>query len=186
MLGQVEEKRRDHNKEPEKESTGIMFVKAGEKKKTNPNRVPRTYMEGAKDWRLLVDLDGKLRVPGNIVETELRPDMLLISDATKRMGVIELTVPSEDRVEVSSELKKNKYAVLQQEGKKRGWGVQIWAVEVGCRGFPAASMASFMKDIGVIGAERKRKLKKVGEAAEKASKWLWNCSRLKEWGRFSS
>ena len=41
-----------------------------------------------------------------------------------------------------------------------------------------------MKDIGVTGAERKRKLKKVGEAAEKASKWLWNCSRLKEWGKF--
>ena len=62
-------------------------------------------MDGARDWRLLVDLDGKLRVPHKIVETELRPDMLLISDSTKRMGLIELTVPSEDRVEVAGELK---------------------------------------------------------------------------------
>ena len=51
-------------------------------------------MEGARDWRLMVDLDGKLKVPGNIVETELRSDMLFISKATERMGLIELTVPS--------------------------------------------------------------------------------------------
>ena len=143
-------------------------------------------MEGARDWRLLVDLDGKLRVPGNIMETELRPDMLLISDSTKRMGVVELTVPSEDRIEVSGELKRSKYAIIQQEGKRQGWRVQVWAVEVGCRGFPAASMASFLKDIGVTGGDRKRKLRKIAETTERASKWLWNCSRFKEWGKFSS
>ena len=180
----MEEKRRDHNKDEKRVGAGIIFVKAGEKKKKIVKSVPRTYMEGARDWRLQVDLDRKLKVPHNIVETELRPDMLLISETSKRMGVIELTVPSEDRVEVSGELKKTKYTVLQQEAKKNGWSVQIWAVEVGCRGFPAASMATLMKDIGVTGAERKRKLRKLGETAERASKWLWNCSRRKEWGKF--
>ena len=181
----VEEKRRDHNKSERRAGAEIAFVKAGEKKKKiSAKSEPRTYMEGAKDWRLRVDLDKKLKVPQNIVETELRPDMLLISDTAKRMGVIELTVPSEDRVEVSGELKKAKYAVLQQEAKKNGWSVRIWAVEVGCRGFPATSMAIFMKDIGVTGAERKRKLRKVGERAERASKWLWSSSRLKELGKF--
>ena len=110
--------------------------------------------------------------------------MLLILNMSKRMGVIELTVPSEDRVKVSGELKKAKYAVLQQEAKKNGWSVRIWAVEVGCRGFPAASMATFIKDIGVTGAERKRTLRKVDKTAERASKWLWSSSRLKEWGKF--
>ena len=75
---------------------------------------------------------------------------------------------------------------MQQEAKKNGWSVRIWAVEVGCRGFPATSMATFMKDIGVTGAERKRKLRRVGETAERASKWLWSCSRIQEWGTFSS
>ena len=133
-----------------------------------------------------MDLDGKLRVPHKIVETELRPDMLLISDSTKRMGLIELTVPSEDRVEVAGELKRTKYAVLQHEAKKKGWAVQIWAVEVGCRGFPAASMATLLREMGLTAGEKKRKLRKLGEAAERASKWLWNCSRLQEWGKFSS
>ena len=153
----MEEKRRDHNKGEKRALAEIVFVKAGEKKKKiSAKSDPRTYMKGSKDWRLQIDLDRKLKVPHNIVETELRPDMLLISDTSKRMGVIELTVPSEDRVEVSGELKKAKYAVLQQEAKKNGWSVRIWAVEVGCRGFPAASMATFIKDIGVTGAERKR------------------------------
>ena len=182
----VEEKRRGHNTDGETAGVGIMFVKAGERKKRDVKIVPRTYLEGARDWRLLVDLDGKLRVPGNIMETELRPDMLLISDSTKRMGVVELTVPSEDRIEVSGELKRSKYAIIQQEGKRQGWRVQVWAVEVGCRGFPAASMASFLKDIGVTGGDRKRKLRKIAETTERASKWLWNCSRFKEWGKFSS
>ena len=165
--------------------TDIAFVRAGEKKKGSVKRKPRSYMEGARDWRLLVDLDRKLKVPRYIVETELRSDMLLISDSTKRMGVIELTVPSEDRVEVAGELKKSKYVVLQQEGKRKGWTVQVWAVEVGCRGFPAASMATFLRDMGMEEGEKRRRLKKFGETAERASKWLWSCSRLQEWGMFS-
>ena len=181
----VDEKRRSHNDAETIADTDIVFVRAGEKKKGTAKRMTRSYMEGARDWRQLVDLDRKLRVPQYIAETDLRPDMLLISDASKRMGVIELTVPNEDRVEVAGEMKRSKYAVLQQEGKKNGWTVQVWAVEVGCRGFPAASMTTFLRDIGVEGGERKRKLKKMGETAERASKWLWSCSRLREWGQFS-
>ena len=182
----VEERRRSHNDQETGTETDVAFVREGEKKKGTVRRRPRSYMEGARDWRLMVDLDRKLRVPHHIVETELRPDMLLISDSSKRMGVIELTIPSEDRVEVAGELKKSKYAVLQQEGRRNGWAVQVWAVEIGCRGFPASSMATFMRDIGMEGGEKKRKLKKLGETAERASKWLWSCSRIQEWGTFSS
>ena len=182
----MEERRRNHNDTEEKTGPGILFVKEGGKKTQTVKTSPRSFMDGARDWRLLVDLDGKLRVPHKIVETELRPDMLLISDSTKRMGLIELTVPSEDRVEVAGELKRTKYAVLQHEAKKNGWAVQIWAVEVGCRGFPAASMATLLREMGLTAGEKKRKLRKLGEAAERASKWLWNCSRLQEWGKFSS
>ena len=117
------------------------------------------------------------------METNLRPDMILVSRNTKRMGVIELTVPSEERIEVSSELKRAKYAVLQAEGKRKGWAVAVWTVEVGCRGFPASSMVSLLRDLGIEGGERRRKLKQIGEAAEKASKAIWNWSRMKEWGQ---
>ena len=48
--------------------------------------------------------------------------------------------------------------------------MRVWAVEVGCRGFPAASMASFLKDIGLGGGERNRALRRIGEAAESGSR----------------
>ena len=57
-------------------------------------------------------------------------------------------MPNEDRIEVSDELKRLKYQQIVQEGRNNGWGVRVWAVEVGCRGFPAVSMSTLMKDIG--------------------------------------
>ena len=56
--------------------------------------------------------------------------MILMSESTKRIGLIELMLTSEEKVEVSGELKKARYAPMQEEGKTRGWNVHIWAVEV--------------------------------------------------------
>ena len=131
---------------------------------------------------LYVDLDRKLKFPREVAVTILRPDILLVSESTKRIGLIELTVPSEERIEVSGELKKFKYAPLQEQGKVNGWNVNIWAVEVGCKGFPAASMASFLKDIGIAGGERNLQLKKIGEEAMNASRMIWNWSHFTQWG----
>ena len=69
----------------------------------------------------------------------------MVSRKTKQLGIMELTVPNEDRIEVSGELKRLKYEPIAQEGRKRGWRVRIWAVEVGCKGFPAVSMSTFFE-----------------------------------------
>ena len=50
-------------------------------------------------------------------------------------------------------------------------------VEVGCTGFPAASMASALKDIGITGGERTRLMKKI-EEAENHSRMIWNWSNF--------
>ena len=65
-----------------------------------------------------------------IADTNQRPDMILMSESTRLAGVIELTVPREDRVEVSGELQKARYAPLQEQGKDNGWKVHVWAFEV--------------------------------------------------------
>ena len=181
----VEEKRKENNKSPRTGKPQMEFVKAGERKPDTrrKERTKRSYLDGAADWRLKVDLDRRLQVPEEVAPTNLRPDLILVSDSARKMGVMELTVPNEDRVEVSNEMKRSKYATLQVEGKKRGWSVQVWAVEVGCRGFPAGSMATFLSDLGFIGANKRRVLRKVGEAAEKGSKWIWRCSQRMEWGK---
>ena len=179
----VDAKRKNHNSQTRREEKNIKFVRAGEKQAPTQNSLPDSYLDGANDWILAADLDGNLKFPKQVADTNQRPDMILSSESTKRMGLIELTVPSEDRVEVSGELKKAKYAPLQEQGKVKGWNVRVWAVEVGCKGFPAASMASFLKDIGIAGGERNRQLKKIGEEAMNSSRRVWNWSHFTQWGK---
>ena len=126
-----------------------------------------------------------MKVPTEITTTNLRPDMMLISRQSKQVGFIELTVPNEDRIEVSGELKKAKYEPIAIDGRQKGWKVRIWAVEVGRRGFPASSMASFMKDIGYRGKEGKRVLEGISQTAESATHSIWKWSQMKNWGNQS-
>ena len=56
-------------------------------------------------------------------------------------------------IEVSNEMKKAKYAPIVEEARQKDWVVQIWAVEVGCRGFPARSVGRTAKRPGI---DRKR------------------------------
>ena len=62
----------------------------------------------ARDWELRVDIEKKLISPPT-VETTQRPDVLLISESTKKMVVIELTVSWETRCQEAYERKIVKY-----------------------------------------------------------------------------
>ena len=141
-----------------------------------------SYLSPAKDWKMKVDLEGRLQIPKDIVVTNLKPDITLISSKTKQFGMIELTVPSEERIEVSGELKRQKYEKVALEARTRGWRVKIWAVEVGCKGFPAVSLSNFLKDIGYKGGKRKKICEAIERSAEQASHSLWKASFYKGWG----
>ena len=128
-----------------------------------------------------VDLEGRLKIPSEITVTNLRPDMILISKDTKQLGIIELTVPIEDRIEIAGEIKRNKYSIIEEEGKANGWGVQIWAVEIGCRGFPAKSTKRLLKQMGLNARKQKECAEKLGKIAEEASRNIWRWSHNKKW-----
>ena len=72
--------------------------------------------------------------------------------------------------------------MLQVGGRKRGWAVQVLAVEVGCRGIPAGSVATLFKDIGLTVGKRMKAIRKVGDTAENASRWIWRRSGNRESG----
>ena len=159
----------------------ISFVKAGESSERKQSQ-PESFLSDAKDWKMSVDLQERLRIPPSICVTDMRPDITLISPKTKKMVIIELTVPTEDRMEVAGESKRLKYQKIVIDGKQNGWIVRCWAVEVGCRGFPAYSMSNCLKDMGFAGKERKKVVEKLGSIAESASRSLWKASHYKEWG----
>ena len=106
----------------------------------------------ASDWTLQADLDKKLQF-SDIVQMVLRPAIVIQSTATKRLVIVELTVPWEERCQSAYELKKAKYTDLQTLYKERGWQTWLFPVEVGCRGFPAQSVWTTLTTISCGCAE---------------------------------
>ena len=187
LAGSVEKKRVKFNSrtavKEQQVRKPIEFVREGVRRQAGEQtRCTRSFLEEAQDWQLMVDLDGQLKIPEEIVLTRHRPDMVLISKSLKKMVVVELTVPMECRIEVSNELKKKRYADLEEAVKPQGWKAIVYAVEVGCRGFPASSMASVLKAVGCSSREKREVLKALGAQAEQASATLWKMSHVSEWG----
>ncbi|MGH0168675.1 UNVERIFIED_CONTAM: hypothetical protein FKN15_054981 [Acipenser sinensis] len=123
----------------------------GIKTKTHPGQ-----LEAARDWKMLADVGQQLIFPPEIATTNLRPDIVLWSGLANPVHLVELTVPWEDAVDEVYEMKKLWYAQLATEAEQRGWRVQVYPLEVGCRGFVAHSTTRFLRDIGFSGQESQR------------------------------
>lgn len=61
-----------------------------------------------------------LKFPENIVVTTLGPDIFLVSETTRQVVLLELTVPLEDRMEEAFERKRAKYEELGRRMPKQG------------------------------------------------------------------
>ncbi|XP_073716891.1 uncharacterized protein [Misgurnus anguillicaudatus] len=150
----------------------ISFVRAGEKPQ-GVRKASTGLLATARDWKLHADLGRQLKFPEHIARTSQRPDLVLTSDSTKQVVLMELTVPWEDRMEEAFERKKAKYLELVQACRESGWRARCEPIEVGCRGFLSQSVHRAFRLLGIRGLHERRATKNISEAAEKASRWLW-------------
>lgn len=150
----------------------IAFVRAGEKPQQHRGQAGG-LLATSRDWQLKVDLGRQLKFPENIAVTTLRPDMVLVSETSRQVVLLELTVPWEDRMEEAFERKRAKYEELAGECRSRGWRTRCNPIEVGCRGFVGQSLIRALKMLGVKGLHNRKAIKNITDAAEKASRWLW-------------
>ncbi|XP_075315189.1 uncharacterized protein LOC142375145 [Odontesthes bonariensis] len=150
----------------------IAFVRVGEKPQQLRSE-PGGLLATARDWQLKVDLGRQLKFPENIAVTTLRPDMVLVSETTRQVVLLELTVPWEDRIEEAFERKRAKNEELSSECRSRGWRIRCNPIEVGCRGFAGQSLIRALKMPGLKGLKNRSAIKNISDAAEKASRWLW-------------
>ncbi|XP_049442747.1 protein starmaker-like [Epinephelus fuscoguttatus] len=81
------------------------------------------------DWELKVDLGRQLKFPETVTITSLRPDLVLISEASEQVILLELTVPWEDCIEEASERKRAKYTELVEECRSNGWRARCEPIE---------------------------------------------------------
>ena len=123
-----------------------------------------------------MDLDKSLAFPSHIVDTRLRPDIVLWSETARKVVVGELTVPLEANVLDAHERKGRKYENLLLECEQAGWSTHFFAIEAGCRGFPTGSLCKFLSCLGFAGRRKTKVTDLVCERAESASFWIW-CKR---------
>ena len=116
----------------------IYFVKAG-KCVAKSNKKPTGTLHLTSDWVLLSDLCNNYVFPGHIAISALRPDIVLFSNALKRAILIELTCPCEENIESWHSNKLLRYSGLVNMIKHNGWYVDLFAVEVGARGYCSRS-----------------------------------------------
>jgi len=161
--------------------TFINFVTKGAAA-TREARQPTGVLPTSNDWDLKVDLGKQLRFPPEIVETSLRPDIILVSKNSKQVIMIELTVPWEDRILEANERKREKYQELVNQCTEAGWKARCEPVEVGARGFIGQSMWRCLRMLGIVGTTRKQALTSVTAMAERTSRWLW-LKREQAWSK---
>ena len=128
----------------------IHFVKEGKKpikRKTSHNS---GLLFTANDWVLVYDCpDNPLVIPHHIVQTSLRPDIIIYSNTTKQVIILELTVPTEENIFHRHSDKENKYVKLLDDIKMNQWTGQVFGVEVGSRGYVARSLLYAMQKLGL-------------------------------------
>ena len=160
---------------PKRDRRSIAFVKAGSGargRRTCPTI--HGQLHSASDWKVAVDLSEQMTFPPEIMVTELRPDIVLWSCSTRRVILGELTVPWEENVQTAHEYKALKYTELVNSCKERGWKVEYYPIEVGCRGYAPRSLHTFLTVLGLARRNRRKVVEELLTTATRSSAWIWN------------
>lgn len=70
----------------------------------------------------------------HIGQTTMRSDILLVSEASRQLVLLGLTVPWEEKMEEAHECKQAKYKELGEDCRKRGRKTRCMPVEIGMGG----------------------------------------------------
>ena len=87
------------------------LVKEGTTKMPTSITKKQDISRQASDWTLQADMDNKMQFP-EIVETSLRPDIVIQSTATQRLVTIQMAVPWKERCLSAYTIKKAKYTYI--------------------------------------------------------------------------
>jgi len=164
-------------------SPSIRFVRAGETVPAARRKPPASILESGLNWQLSCDLPDAppYAFPVHITETEERPDIVLWSDESKQLVLLELTVPNEERVVESRKLKLERYAQLVEACNMRGYKTTVLTVEVGTRGFVATSTHRDLKRLGIWSSVLHSEISSVALRGSYAiyihrndAQWNWN------------
>jgi len=181
VLSRIKEQNSQEPLPPDVQS--IRFVPAG----SNPPSVRRKHaglglLSRANDWQCLVDYSGKpIIFPPSITATEQRPDIVIWSEMSKTVFLIELTIPNEDNIVDAEFRKKTRYDGLLDACRLAVWDAHLFTVEVGVRGFVAGSLRKCLKVLDVSNPSIRRTSSAASKTALRCSYSIYLARNLPEW-----
>ena len=129
-------------------------------------------MASAKECKMSVALETHLNFLQHITTTFLHPDVVLWSDPTKHVILLELTVLGEKNLDEAYERKLAKHEGHISQCRESEWKGKCLPIEVGCRGFASHSLARALSTLSIGGKKKTTAIHKTTSTAEKASTWL--------------
>ena len=118
----------------------------------------------SREFRVFVDLEGHQyhygTFPEDLVESSLRPDIILWNDTENKVILAELTCPMEHNMEAAFIRKLLKYDSLKKELEHKGFDVSFFPFEVTARGICAVTVSEFLMNINInYGRKKSAELK---------------------------
>ena len=158
------------------------FVKAGEKPTKSGLTHRRSLLDGAADWKLLIDFDSNHIVfPAEIYCTTERPDIVIWSQHRKVAILIELTCPAEEGIDEAQIRKTNRYSHLIGGISSQGWTPFLRTIEVGARGFVARSLPRCLKELGFAPKSAASLCKSISSTVQRCSFAIFAAKSSKTW-----
>ena len=75
--------------------------------------------------------------------------MVLLSEASKQVILLEFTFPLEEGIEEANEMKRATYTELVEQCRSNGWRAMCEPIEVGNRGFAGKSLCRVYYMLGI-------------------------------------
>ena len=172
LLEQLETKA----KTPKRKKSWLVF-----KSKDGKYKKPQEELEDdssvfhkAADWMLVHDEDEEKKgFPQHIVNTPLRPDIVVYSNSLKIVFLIELTCGDESNFESQRARKESRYQQLLADIEGTGWSAKLFTVEVGCRGLYHHTLPHLFNYFNIPRQRKKKALNEVAVIALRCSYTIW-------------
>ena len=126
---------------------------------------------------MIADLESDYSFPAKLACTDLRPDIVWWNDTTRRVTLLELTIPFDTLLEDAARRKQAKYRSLAEDIEKQGYSVKLLTLEVGSRGVPHnAAFKQLGEHVGLSTKETKNLTANLSTLAIQGSYKIW-CTR---------
>ena len=160
----------------------INFVKEGGQPKKGKSAYKPGLLFTANDWILVYDTTyNPLMFPPHIMQTSLRPDLVIYSNNTKQVILLELTVPTEDNIVQWHVKKEDKYEKLIDDIRMNQWRGYVFGIEVGSRGYVAKSLGFALGKLGLGQSAIKSLRKNVSLICLRSSYLIYMSRKITVW-----